>query len=103
MTTLYPMFNWKDFAMRLARAIEDHDEDGMADGAKDSHLFENIPCPTVVIGGPMGGLTSFCCARDVEPGQCDHADAEYWEEEADRKNRTVPRKAFPVGNLEAKR
>lgn len=76
MATLYPTFNWKDFAMRLARSIEDHDEDGMEDAVKDARLFADIPCPTVVIGGPMGGLTAFCCARDVEPGQCDHADAE---------------------------
>lgn len=55
MTTIYPTFNWKSFAHGLVRAVEDGDMDSMEDMVKDYRLFENIPCPSITIGGPDGG------------------------------------------------
>jgi hypothetical protein len=55
MTTLYSTFNWKSFATRIARAIEEGDTDGIEDWAKDFRLFEDVPCPSIAIGGPRGG------------------------------------------------
>ncbi len=60
--TLYPTFNWKSFALRLATYIREGDEDGMEDGAKDALLYEDIPCPSITIGGPNGGKAS-CCIK----------------------------------------
>lgn len=113
MATIYPTFTWKDFAMRCVRAIEEEDTDGMEDVVKDARLFAAIPCPAIVLGGPNGGLTAFCCARDVEPGQCDHADAEDEAREPcedcgwsrpgghfDECPKVARQMAGPVGNLE---
>lgn len=57
MTTLYPTFNWKSFALKFAQAVDEKDEDWLHDLALEAKRFDAIPCPSINIGGPLGGKT----------------------------------------------